>query len=430
MNAAVFLDRDNTIIHNDGDLGDPEGVKLIQGAASAIASLRGLNYKIIVVTNQGGVARGKYTEDDVQKTNQRVADLVRAASGGIIDRFYYCPFHPQGTVAEYCREHEWRKPAPGMLLQAARDLQIDLSQSWMVGDQMRDVQAGVAAGTRAILLRADAQELQPLRGDQMKSGRIEVTGDIPHFTARNLIEAVRIIAQQRKPDAELAAALQQDAPRKKWDPAAVKAARLAKASEAAGTQANPDAMASDAASSTKQPAAPMLTSSTLTRTGHPWTVADAPAIPLKGGAAQASNTMAATATASPAATSTTTTTQIESSASSSRAAAKPAPVVKPTLPAEEGDDLPPVEADHETGPRTPSAEMTLRQILQELRSQRHVHSDFSYVRMIAVVMQIVAAFLLVAGLLLGAEDADVFVRWVVTAILAQLATIALLLFAR
>src|SRR5690606_40470943 len=116
--AAVFLDRDNTIIHNDGDLGDPEQVFLIQGAASAIASLRGLNFKIIVVTNQGGVARGKYTEADVEKTNQRVADLVKAASGANIDRFYYCPYHPLGTVEQYKQEHEWRKPAPGMILQA------------------------------------------------------------------------------------------------------------------------------------------------------------------------------------------------------------------------------------------------------------------------------------------------------------------------
>jgi len=86
--------------------------------------------------------------------------------------------------------------------------------------------------------------------------------------------------------------------------------------------------------------------------------------------------------------------------------------------------------DAAAGPRVPPAEVTLRQILQELRGQRHVHSDFSYMRMVAVVMQIVAGFLLVAGLLLGAEDAVVFFRWIATAILVQLATLAILLFTR
>ena len=88
MTAAVFLDRDNTLIHNDGDLGDPDEVHLVKGAASAIASLRGLSYKIVVVTNQGGVARGKFSEADVQAVNERIAELVKATSGSSIDRFY------------------------------------------------------------------------------------------------------------------------------------------------------------------------------------------------------------------------------------------------------------------------------------------------------------------------------------------------------
>ena len=138
MNRAVFLDRDNTIIHNDGDLGDPQQVRLIQGAASAMASLRGLGYKIVVVSNQGGVARGKYTEQDVDAVNARIAQIVQRVSGASIDRFYYCPFHPEGSVRQYKREHPWRKPAPGMFKQAADDLNLDLAQCWTVGDQLRD----------------------------------------------------------------------------------------------------------------------------------------------------------------------------------------------------------------------------------------------------------------------------------------------------
>lgn len=201
MNAAVFLDRDNTLIDNDGDLGDPEGVKLLIGAASALASLRGLGYRMIVVTNQGGVARGKYTEEDVDKVNQRISEVVKATSGAEIDAFYFCPYHPQGTVEKYKREHPWRKPAPGMLLQAAKDLNLDLSLSWMVGDQMRDVEAGLAAGTRTILLTPDAENFTPLRLEQIAAGDFaSVQAARPHFRAKSLIEAVRIIAQQRTPE--------------------------------------------------------------------------------------------------------------------------------------------------------------------------------------------------------------------------------------
>ena len=146
MNAAVFLDRDNTIIHNDGDLGDPKEVRLIQGAASAIASLRGLGYLIVIVTNQGGVARGKYGVEDVDKVHEKITQLVHDNAGAKIDRFYFCPYHPLGTVEKYTREHPWRKPQPGMLLQAAKDLHIDMEQSWMIGDALRDIEAGAAAG--------------------------------------------------------------------------------------------------------------------------------------------------------------------------------------------------------------------------------------------------------------------------------------------
>ncbi len=213
MNRAIFLDRDNTLIHNDGDLGDPAQVKLIQGVASAIASLRGLGYRIIVVSNQGGVARGKFTEAEVEATNARVNDLIVQISGAGIDRFYYCPYHPQGTVEKYRSEHPWRKPQPGMLLQACKDMQLDMGQSWMVGDQLRDVEAGAAAGVRTILLTPQAGAAQPpllqermaaeLLGqpaDKNHEGKNEKPRVMPDFVARNLIEAVRIIAQQRRPE--------------------------------------------------------------------------------------------------------------------------------------------------------------------------------------------------------------------------------------
>ncbi|MEM7227308.1 MAG: HAD family hydrolase [Planctomycetota bacterium] len=157
MEPAIFLDRDNTLIPNDGDLGDPQRVALNDGVAVGLKALRDAGYRLVVVTNQGGVARGKYTEADVDAVHQRIARLVDEAAGrdNIIDRFYYCPYHPEAKVEEYRRDHPWRKPNPGMLFQAAQDMALDLGTCWMVGDQVRDVEAGKTAGCKTVLLNDD-----------------------------------------------------------------------------------------------------------------------------------------------------------------------------------------------------------------------------------------------------------------------------------
>jgi len=166
VEPAVFLDRDNTLIENDSDLGDPDAVRLCEGVPDGLAALRRAGFRLVVVTNQGGVARGKFCESDVEAVHQRIASLVDGAANGtgLIDRFYYCPFHPAAELEAYRREHPWRKPNPGMLLQAARDLRLDLTRSWMIGDQPRDIDAGRSAGCRTALITGDgagASELQP-----------------------------------------------------------------------------------------------------------------------------------------------------------------------------------------------------------------------------------------------------------------------------
>lgn len=152
--AAVFLDRDGTLILNDGDLGDPDRVELLPHAASGVRLLHQAGYPLVVVTNQGGVARGMYDEAAVLATHDRLEQVLRQATGlpRVIAAFFFCPFHPQGSVERYRREHPWRKPQPGMLLAAASEHGIDLGRSWMVGDQERDAQAGAAAGCRSVLI--------------------------------------------------------------------------------------------------------------------------------------------------------------------------------------------------------------------------------------------------------------------------------------
>lgn len=151
---AVFLDRDDTLIATTaasptGDLGDPALVSLLPHAKQLCDALKAARFSLVVVTNQAGVARGRYAEQAVHAVHERLNDLL----GGSIDAFRYCPFHPEADVERYRHpDHPWRKPRPGMLLDAAEQLCLDLRRSWIVGDAERDCQAGLAAGCRAILI--------------------------------------------------------------------------------------------------------------------------------------------------------------------------------------------------------------------------------------------------------------------------------------
>ena len=185
---AVFLDRDNTIIDNDGYLGDPSKVKLLTGAATALAALRSLGYRLIVVSNQSGVARGMFTEADVESVNQEMCRQLREQAGAHIDASYYCPYHPEAVIPEYRMDHDWRKPKPGMFKQAATDFGLDLSQCWAVGDMPRDIASGAAAGCRTILLK-DPNHPAP----ENETNSLDVS---PNFIVKTLADAARIIARE------------------------------------------------------------------------------------------------------------------------------------------------------------------------------------------------------------------------------------------
>ncbi|HEX2971593.1 MAG TPA: HAD-IIIA family hydrolase [Tepidisphaeraceae bacterium] len=198
---AVFFDRDNTLIVSDGYLGDPAGVVLIEGAADAVARARQYGFKVITFSNQSGVARGMFTEEDVQAVNQRLSELLQEANpAALIEHHEYCPFHPEATVEAYKQDSFLRKPKPGMILQAAEKLNLDLARSWVIGDAPRDIEAGRAAGCRTILFTDPKLPASPAA---------EVESEVkPDFVVSNLREAVEIIGRESlcKPAAKPAAA--------------------------------------------------------------------------------------------------------------------------------------------------------------------------------------------------------------------------------
>ncbi|HET6427462.1 MAG TPA: HAD family hydrolase [Phycisphaerae bacterium] len=184
--TCVFLDRDNTIIDDPGYISDPGAVKLLPGVDLALKGLAQAGFKLVVVTNQAGIARGVLTEEDLGRIHEEMVHQL-SERGVTLDGVYYCPFHPEGTVAEFARESQDRKPQPGMLLRAASELDLDLTHSWMVGDSPRDIEAGQRAGCRTVRVRGKGQ---PHPGDQTDE---DVQAD---FTVRNLVDAARTILRE------------------------------------------------------------------------------------------------------------------------------------------------------------------------------------------------------------------------------------------
>lgn len=151
IDRAVFLDKDGTLVENVPYNVEPDLVRLAPGVADGLRALHDAGYRLIVITNQSGVARGYFPEAALAAVN-RCLNTLLADQGVFLSGFYYCPHHPDGVVPGYNRVCNCRKPKPGLILHAARDLGIDLSQSWFVGDILNDVEAGRRAGCRTILI--------------------------------------------------------------------------------------------------------------------------------------------------------------------------------------------------------------------------------------------------------------------------------------
>jgi len=151
VERAVFLDRDGTIIEDVGYLDDCSRIKFLPGAVEAIRLLNRSGYKVIIVTNQAGVAKGYFSEEKMKEINARMLEII-FEQGAQVNKIYYCPHHIEGIVAEYKKECSWRKPNPGMIKEAAREYDLDLANSFIIGDKISDMEAGHRAGCRTILL--------------------------------------------------------------------------------------------------------------------------------------------------------------------------------------------------------------------------------------------------------------------------------------
>lgn len=139
---AIFLDRDGTLMKDVGYCSKPGDVELLEGVCKLLPKLKAAGFKIIIITNQSGIGRGYSTEEDFWSVQR---ELENQLGPGVVDATYFCADTPQN-------ESERRKPNPGMLLEAAKDLGIDLGRSYMVGDKPSDAEAGIRAGVRATIL--------------------------------------------------------------------------------------------------------------------------------------------------------------------------------------------------------------------------------------------------------------------------------------
>lgn len=181
-NRAVFLDRDGTLNKDPGYLGDPGKVKLLPFVGEVLSRLKNeFNYFLIVISNQSGIARGHITTEQVEQVNEKINTLLKEFKVSI-DKFYYCPFHPDYSTTEEC---SCRKPSTEMVEKAVEEFDIDLSESFFIGDSSADIECGMNAGIKTILIKTGygRETLYMLQKENK----------IPNFVAQNFLDAGNFI---------------------------------------------------------------------------------------------------------------------------------------------------------------------------------------------------------------------------------------------
>jgi D,D-heptose 1,7-bisphosphate phosphatase len=187
MNKAIFIDKDGTLVKDVPYNVKPELVSYAGFAMEALRLLQEQGYLLIIVSNQSGIAKGFFTELELAILINKMR-LDMAAHGVDITGFYYCPHFPDTQLPEFNRGCDCRKPAAGMILQAANDFDIDLSQSWMIGDILDDMEAGKRAGCKTILLNVGNETEWEINNYR-----------VPNYYANNLFTAAQIILRDANP---------------------------------------------------------------------------------------------------------------------------------------------------------------------------------------------------------------------------------------
>jgi D-glycero-D-manno-heptose 1,7-bisphosphate phosphatase len=177
IQKAVFIDKDGTLIPNIPYNIDPDRITIDDATIEGLRLLKEEGFLLIVISNQAGVAKGYFEEEALEQVWNKISSILQKRELNI-DAFYYCPHEPNGTIEQYAVECDCRKPLPGMILRAATALKIDLSQSWMIGDILNDVEAGKRAGCSTILID---------NGNETEWRFREVR--TPDFIAKNFLEA-------------------------------------------------------------------------------------------------------------------------------------------------------------------------------------------------------------------------------------------------
>lgn len=185
--AAVFVDRDGTLIEESGYLNDLSRLIFFPYTVDAVRQLNRGGFAVVVITNQAGIARGIVPEAFVDTAHRHIQERMRVG-GAQIDAFYYCPHHPDGRLTALSIKCECRKPEPGLLLRAARELDLDLDRSFMIGDRFHDLEAGRTAGAKTVLVRTGYGATEERAQDPARR---------PHAVADNIAGAAAWILQNR-----------------------------------------------------------------------------------------------------------------------------------------------------------------------------------------------------------------------------------------
>jgi len=189
MERAVFLDRDGVISEEVGYIADREHLRLIPQSAKAVKLINQSGLKIIAITNQSGVARGYFSEEMLGHIHRKMEKLL-SDQGAFLDGIYYCPHHPEGTVEAYRVKCDCRKPATGLLIQAAQEHSIDVSSSYLVGDKRTDIECAHRAGAKGILV------LTGYGKDELRKINRAALAQ-PHYIAADLLDAVQWIIKDK-----------------------------------------------------------------------------------------------------------------------------------------------------------------------------------------------------------------------------------------